>query len=59
MRRDVARWCQAREICPSRRVGIPIRPPLVPLPVAGALDRVGVDVIQFIRSNMPSSQLTT
>ena len=36
--------------CATRRVGKPLRPPLVPLPVAGAFDRVGVDVIQFVRS---------
>jgi hypothetical protein len=41
----VGRSC---EICPSRRVGIPIRPPL---PVTGAFDGVGVDVIHFVRSN--------
>ena len=51
MRRDVSSWCRACETCASRRVGRPIRPPLVPLPVAGAFDRVGVDVIQFVQSN--------
>ena len=51
MRRDVANWCRACETCASRQVGRPIRPPLVPSPVAGAFDRVGVDVIQFVHSN--------
>ena len=50
MRRDVVAWCRACVMCATRRVGKPIRPPLVPLPVAGAFDRVGVDVIQFVRS---------
>ena len=47
MRRDVSRWCHACETCASRRVGRAVRPPLVPVPVTGAFDRVGVDVIQF------------
>ena len=51
MRRDIASWCHACETCASRRVGRPLRPPLVPLPVAGAFDRVGVDVVQFVRSD--------
>lgn len=51
MRGDIADWCRACQVCASRRVGQAIRPPLVPLPVAGAFDRVGVDVIQFVRSN--------
>ena len=50
MRRDVVAWCRACVTCATRRVGKPIRPPLVPLPVAGVFDRVGVDVIQFVRS---------
>ena len=49
MRRDVSCWCRACEACASRRVGWPIRPPLVPVPVTGAFDRVGVD--NFVRSN--------
>ena len=51
MRSEVTRWCRACKVCASRRVGQSIRPALVPLPVEGALDRVGVDVIQFIQSN--------
>lgn len=47
MRRDITAWCQACMTCASRSVGKPVRPPLVPIPVAGAFDRVGVDVIQF------------
>ena len=48
MRSDVASWFRACEVCASRQVGQSIRPPLVPVPV---FDRVGVDVIQFVRSN--------
>ena len=36
--------------CATRRVGRAIQPPLGPLPVAGAFDRIGVDVIQFVPS---------
>ena len=51
MRSDVINWCRACEVCATTRVGRSFRPPLVPLPVAGAFDRVGVDVVQFVRSN--------
>ena len=44
MRGDVGTWCRTCEVCASRQVGKLIRPPLVPLPVGGAFDRVGVDV---------------
>ena len=50
MRNEIAGWSRACQVCASRRVGQAIRPPLVPLPVEGAFDRVGVDVIQFARS---------
>ena len=48
---DVGSWCRACEVCASRQVGKSIRPPLVPLPVEGAFDQVGVDVIQFVQSH--------
>lgn len=47
MRRDIKTWCRECLTCPSQRVGTSVRPPLVPLPVAGAFDRVGVDVMQL------------
>ena len=50
MRNEVAGWSRACQVCALRRVGQAICPPLVPLPVEGAFDRVGVDVIQFTRS---------
>ena len=51
MRSDVTNWCHACEVCATRRVGRSLRPPLLPLPVAGAFNRVGVDVVQFVRFN--------
>ncbi len=46
-RADIGRWCRACLTCASRHVGQAIKPPLTPIPVAGAFDRVGVDVIKF------------
>lgn len=37
MHRDVVGWYRACMTCATRRVGKPIRPPLVPLLVTGAL----------------------
>ena len=51
MRSDISSWCRACEICASRQVGKPIKPLLTPIPVGGAFDRVGVDVIKFPRSS--------
>ena len=50
MHSDISRWCRACEICASRPVGRPTKPQLTPIPVGGAFDRVGVDVIKFPRS---------
>ena len=50
MRWDIWIWYRSCMTCTTRQVGRPIRPPLVPLPVSGAFDRVGVDVIQFVKS---------
>ena len=44
----MANWFLACDMCAYRQVGQCIRPPLVPLPVAGAFDHVGEDVIQFV-----------
>ena len=52
MRSDVAKWCQACQVCASRQVGRAVVPPLSPIPVAGPFDRVGVDVISYPRSTM-------
>ena len=50
MRRDIAHWCWACLTCASRSVGSPVRPPLIPIPVGGPFDRVGVDVLQLPRT---------
>ena len=47
MRKEVTHLCQSCETCASCNVGKPIKPYLTPIPVAGAFDRVGVDVIKF------------
>ena len=51
MRKEIAEWCRACLTCAQRRVGRLVTPPLLPIPVAGPFDRVGVDVIQFPRSH--------
>ena len=47
MRSDITAWCRACLICASRNVGRPERPPLVPIPVAGPFDQLGVDVLKL------------
>ena len=51
MRRDIAGWCCACEMCASRHIGKPVKPYLTPIPVGGPFDRVGVDIIKFPKSN--------
>ena len=51
IRKDIISWCRACEVCASRQVGKPIKPYLTPIPVGGAFDRVGVDIIKFPRSS--------
>ena len=50
MRKDIRQWCRACIPCATRNVGRQVRPPLTPIPVGGPFDRVGVDVIQFPKS---------
>ena len=50
MRRDVHQWTRACLTCATYHVGRKVRPPLTPLPVAGAFDCVGVDVLQLPRT---------
>ena len=50
MRADICRWCKACLTCTTRQPGRSIRPPLVPIPVSGPFDRIGVDVVQFPKS---------
>ena len=52
MRADIDRWARACRVCVSRNIGKPLHPPLVPLPVGGPFDRVGVDVVQLPTSRM-------
>ena len=51
MRADILHWCRSCIVCATRRLGHTVTPPLVPIPVAGPFDRVGVDVIQFPKSH--------
>ena len=51
MRGDIIRWCQACFVCASRQVGQAVRPPLMPIPVAGPFDRVDVNVLYFPKSS--------
>ena len=50
MRSDVHKWCNRCLVCATRRPGKAVHPPLNPIPVEGPFHRVGVDVIQFIKS---------
>ena len=50
MRRDVTTWTRACLTCATHQPGRKVKPPLTPIPVAGAFDRVGVDVLQLPRT---------
>ena len=50
MRADIGKWCRACITCATRLPGRAPKPPLVPTPVGGPFDRIGVDVIQFPKS---------
>ena len=50
MRSDITTWCRACLIGASHNVGRPERPPLVPIPVAGPFDRLGIDVLKLPKS---------
>ena len=47
MRSDIVKWCQECITCATRQPGKKLKSPLVPVPVAGPFDRVGVDVLQL------------
>ena len=47
MRRDIGIWCRFCLTCATRNVGRAVRPSMVPIPVSGPFDRIGVDVVQF------------
>ena len=44
---DIISWCRACEVCVSRQVGKPIIPYLTPIPMGGAFDWIGVEIIKF------------
>ena len=50
MRRDIVDWCRACLTCATRQTSRKIKPPLVPIPVGGPWDRVGVDIVQLPKS---------
>ena len=50
MRKDITKWSRGCLVCATRNPGRAVRPPLTPIPVAGPFDRIGVDIIQFPRS---------
>ena len=50
MRKDIHYWCRACLTCATRHIGQATRPPLTPIPVSGPFEWVGVDVIQFPKS---------
>ena len=47
MRKDIRTWCRSCLTCATKNVGMVVRPPLVPIPVCGPFDKIGVDVVQF------------
>ena len=45
VRLDITQWCRACLICVTHQVDQAIKPPLMPIPVAGPFDQVGVNVM--------------
>lgn len=50
MRTDICKWCNGCLVCATRQPSRATHPPLNPIPVEGPFHRVGVDVIQFPKS---------
>ena len=50
MRSEIAKWSRACLPCATHQPGRAFKPPLTPIPVGGAFDRLGEDIIQFPRS---------
>ena len=44
-------WTRGCIVCATRSVGRAVKPPLTPIPVAGPLDSIGADVIQFPKTS--------
>ena len=51
MRKDIVDWCRACLTCATRQTSRKTKPPLVPIPVGGPWDRVGVDIVQLPKSH--------
>ena len=51
MRANISEWCQGCLVCATHQPGRAVQPPLTPIPVEGPFPRVGVDVIQFVKSH--------
>ena len=51
MHRDISAWCKTCLVCATRQVGRSPCPCLLPIPVGGPFDRVGVDVLQLPKSS--------
>ena len=47
MRRDITSWTRSCLVCATHSPRRKFKPPLTPIPVSGAFDRVGVDVLQL------------
>ena len=50
MRTDIVSWCRGCIVCATRNIGQSVKTPLIPIPVGGPFDQVGVDVIKFPKS---------
>ena len=51
MRAELTHWCRSCLTCATQSVGRPVRPSLMPIPVAGPFNRVGVDVLQLPKTS--------
>jgi hypothetical protein len=51
MRKDVTQWTRACLTCVTHQPGLKVKPPLTLIPVGGAFDRVGVDILQLPKTS--------
>ena len=47
MRKDFTQWIRACLTCVTHQPGLKVKPPLPRIPVGGAFNRVGVDILQI------------
>ena len=52
MRADIVGWCRECITCATCQTGKKLKSPLVPIPVAGPFDQVGVDILQLPNSRL-------